>query len=127
MNREVNAMTGVSKEVLLGLQNQVRKFVNTYRIGAEDRQDLVQEAMIKLWKAGRMSNPGYVSKVVRSAAADHFRKEGRRSVHLDATVEYDQLEGAVMRGEESIRVGALLVMEEDRYDAIELFEKCLAQ
>ena len=51
MNREVNAMTGVSKEVLLGLQNQVRKFVNTYRMRAEDRQDLVQEAMIKLWKA----------------------------------------------------------------------------
>ena len=83
-------MTGVSKEVLLGLQNQVRKFVNTYRIGAEDRQDLVQEAMIKLWKAGRMSNPGYVSKVVRSAAMEHFRKEGRRSVHWDLTVEYDQ-------------------------------------
>ena len=103
MNREVNAMTKLSKEVLLGLQHQVRKFVNTYRMRAEDRQDLVQESMIKLWKAGRMSNSGYVSKVVRSAAADHFRKEGRRSVHLDATVEYDQLEGAVMRGEESIR------------------------
>ena len=127
MNREVNAMTGVSKEVLLGLQHQVRNFVNTYRMRAEDRQDLVQESMIKLWKAGRMSNPGYVSKVVRSAAMEHFRKECRRSVHWDLTVEYDQMEGAVMRAEERIKVGSLLVMEEQRYDAVELFEKCLAQ
>ena len=129
MNREVNVMTKVSREVLLGLRNQLWMLMKMNYTGLrmEDREDLVQEAMIKVWKAGRMSNPGYVVKVVRSAAADHFRKEGRRSVHLDSTVEYDQLEGAVMRGEERIRVGALLVMEEDRYDAVELFEKCLAQ
>ncbi len=120
-------MTEVSREVLLELRKQVWRLMSYGSMGMEDREDLVQEAMIKVLKAGKMNNPGYVVKIVRSAAADHFRREGRREVHLDSTVVYDQMEGAVMCGEERIKVGALLVREDDRYDAIELFEKCLAQ
>ncbi len=127
MNREVNLMTEVSREVLLGLRKQVWRLMSYGSMRMEDREDLVQEAMIMVLKAGKMANPGYVVKVVRSVAADHFRREGRRAVHLDSTVVYDQMEGAVMCGEERIKVGALLVREDDRYDAIELFEKCLAQ
>lgn len=120
-------MTEVSREVLLELRKQVWRLMSYGSMRMEDREDLVQEAMIMVLKAGKMANPGYVVKVVRSVAADHFRREGRRSVHLDSTVVYDQMEGAVICGEERIKVGALLVREDDRYDAIELFEKCLAQ
>ena len=98
MNREVNVMTEVSREVLLELRKQVWRLMSYGSIRMEDREDLVQEAMIKVLKAGKMANPGYVVRVVRSAAAEHFRREGRRSVHLDSTVVYDQLEGAVMCG-----------------------------
>ena len=120
-------MTEVPREVLLELRKQVWRLMSYGSMRMEDREDLVQEAMIKVVKAGKMNNPGYVVKIVRSVAMEHFRREGRRSVHLDSTVVYDQMEGAVMCGEERIKVGALLVREDDRYDAIELFEKCLAQ
>jgi RNA polymerase sigma-70 factor (ECF subfamily) len=74
----------------------ILKIARAYTLTAEDRQDLVQEVLLQIWRSltsyqGRAAGATWVYRVALNTALSWHRKEGKRRMRQEPLLEPEEL------------------------------------